>query len=185
MDCGVTGCPNIVAIAARSRPLKALADWALATENPAIRAPATGFESIPLRRLGARGAYSQHSPCARWQALSGIVTADRALANALEFFEAQLPMQTSRSPRGRTGALHRQAVARAMALAWRQLTGQKECQVQRPAPGCDRHYVRTSPQRAKFGIGDKDGGGPQRGRESLGPNREPSKQTAHNHSIGA
>src|SRR5438270_2743800 len=94
-------------------------------------------------------------------------------------------MQTSRSPRGRTGALHRQAVARAMALAWRQLTGQKECQVQRPAPGCDRHYVRTSPQRAKFGIGDKDGGGPQRGRESLGPNREPSKQMAHNHSIGA
>jgi hypothetical protein len=59
----------------------------------------------------------------RWQALSGIVTADRALEKALAFFQSQIPMRSSRSPRGRTGALHKQAVARAMALAWRQLTG--------------------------------------------------------------
>ena len=59
----------------------------------------------------------------RWQALSAIVTADRALEKALAFFQSRIPMQTSRSPRGRTGALHIQAVARAMALAWRQLTG--------------------------------------------------------------
>src|SRR5271166_6783624 len=46
-----------------------------------------------------------------------------------------------------------------LASADRTPAGQKERQVPRPAPGCDRHYLRTSPQRAKFGIGDKDGGG--------------------------
>jgi hypothetical protein len=59
----------------------------------------------------------------RWQALSAVVAADRALEQALALFQAQIPAKTSRSPRGRTGKLHNQAVARAMALAWRQLTG--------------------------------------------------------------
>jgi hypothetical protein len=68
-------------------------------------------------------AISISSESTRWQALSGIVMADRALEKALAFFQSQIPMQTRRSPRGRTGALHKQAVARAMALAWRQLTG--------------------------------------------------------------
>jgi hypothetical protein len=56
----------------------------------------------------------------RWQALYAVLVADRALEKALTRFQAA---KTSRSPRGRTGALHNQAVARAMALAWRQLTG--------------------------------------------------------------
>jgi hypothetical protein len=63
------------------------------------------------------------SDSTRWQALAAIATADRALENALTLFQSRIPMQTSRSPRGRTGALHNQAVARATALAWRQLTG--------------------------------------------------------------
>jgi hypothetical protein len=57
-----------------------------------------------------------------WQALSAVVAADRALEKALAFFQAQIPAK-SHSPSGRTGALHNQAVARAIALAWRQLTG--------------------------------------------------------------
>jgi hypothetical protein len=59
----------------------------------------------------------------RWWALSAVVVADRALEKALALFRAQSPAKTSRSPRGRTGELHNQAVARAMAHAWRQLTG--------------------------------------------------------------
>jgi len=68
-------------------------------------------------------AISLSSGSTRWQALSAIVRADRALEKALEVFQSQIPMETSRSPRGRTGALHNQAVARTMVLAWRQLTG--------------------------------------------------------------
>jgi hypothetical protein len=59
----------------------------------------------------------------RWQALSAVVVADRALERALALFQTEIPAKASRSPRGRTGALHNQAVARAMAHAWRQLTG--------------------------------------------------------------
>ena len=59
----------------------------------------------------------------RWQALYAVLVADRALEKALALFQAQIPAKTSRSPRGRAGKLHNQAVARAMALAWRQLTG--------------------------------------------------------------
>jgi hypothetical protein len=59
----------------------------------------------------------------RWQALYAVLVADRALEKALALFQTEIPAKTSRSPRGRTGALHNQAVARALALAWRQLTG--------------------------------------------------------------
>ena len=58
----------------------------------------------------------------RWQPLYAILTAERALETALVVFRAQNPAK-GRSPRGRIGALHNQAVTRAMALAWRQLTG--------------------------------------------------------------
>jgi hypothetical protein len=57
-----------------------------------------------------------------WQALSAVLVADRTLEKALALFQTEIPAKTSRSPRGRTGALHNQAVARALALAWRQLT---------------------------------------------------------------
>jgi hypothetical protein len=58
-----------------------------------------------------------------WQALYAVLTAERALEKALALFQSQIPVKTSHSPRGRTGALHNQAVARAMAGAWRHLTG--------------------------------------------------------------
>jgi hypothetical protein len=58
-----------------------------------------------------------------WQALSAVLAAERSLERALALFESRIPVNTIRSPRGRTGALHNQAVARAMAGAWRQLTG--------------------------------------------------------------
>jgi hypothetical protein len=56
-----------------------------------------------------------------WWALDAVLTAERALDKALELFRS-IPKPTG-SSRGRTGALHNQAVARAMASAWRQLTG--------------------------------------------------------------
>jgi hypothetical protein len=70
------------------------------------------IEAVSIRNNGAR-----------WQALYAIVEAERTLKKALGLFQAQIPAKTAPSARGRTGALHIQAVARAMALAWRQLTG--------------------------------------------------------------
>jgi hypothetical protein len=58
-----------------------------------------------------------------WQALHAVFSAEHALENALAIFQSQIPRKTSRSPRGRAGALHIQAVARAMANAWRVVTG--------------------------------------------------------------
>jgi len=58
----------------------------------------------------------------RWKAFRAVLTAERASENALEFFGRQSDVKARRPPRGRTGALHIQAVARAMALAWRRLT---------------------------------------------------------------
>jgi hypothetical protein len=58
-----------------------------------------------------------------WQALNAVLSAERALGNALAMFRSQVPVATGRSPRGRTGALHIQAVTRALAGAWRELTG--------------------------------------------------------------
>jgi hypothetical protein len=59
----------------------------------------------------------------RWQALYAVMVAERALDKALALFQSQIPVRTSHLPRGRVGALHYQAVARAMAVAWRRLTG--------------------------------------------------------------
>jgi hypothetical protein len=59
----------------------------------------------------------------RWQALYAVLTAERALKEALRLFATVAPESTPYVPRGRIGALHKQAVARTMALAWRQLTG--------------------------------------------------------------
>ena len=66
-------------------------------------------------------AISNDSDC--WQALYAVLMAERALEKALALFPSQVPVKNHRSPRGRTGALHNQAVARAMAGAWRELTG--------------------------------------------------------------
>jgi hypothetical protein len=63
------------------------------------------------------------NPDNKWKALEAVVSAERALGKALAIFRSQVSVQTNRSPRGRTGALHIQAVARAMAGAWRVLTG--------------------------------------------------------------
>jgi hypothetical protein len=54
-----------------------------------------------------------------WEALEAVFIAEHALQKALPIFQSQ----TTRLPRGRAGALHFQAVARAMANAWRVLTG--------------------------------------------------------------
>lgn len=58
-----------------------------------------------------------------WQALQEILIAERALSKAGELFKAQTPATPSRSPRGRTGELRTQAIAHALAGAWRELTG--------------------------------------------------------------
>ena len=79
--------------------------------------PATGLSRDDIEAIATSNTGD------RWQALSAVVAADRALEKALALFQAQIPAKTGRLPRGRTGALHNQATARAMALAWRQLTG--------------------------------------------------------------
>jgi hypothetical protein len=58
-----------------------------------------------------------------WEALSEVHSAQHALESALVKFQSVNREQTPRSARGRTGALHIQAVARTMATAWRVLTG--------------------------------------------------------------
>lgn len=58
-----------------------------------------------------------------WEARQEILFAERHLKKALDFFKAQPRVKTSSSPRGRSGDLRTQAVARAMAGAWRELTG--------------------------------------------------------------
>jgi hypothetical protein len=58
----------------------------------------------------------------RWYAaLSAVLLAEGAIDDALQLFELQT--QARSSPRGRTGALHYQALTRALARAWRVLTG--------------------------------------------------------------
>jgi len=57
-----------------------------------------------------------------WQAISVVFSVEHDLENALAMLRSQTSTKTD-SPRGRTGALHIQAVARALALAWRELTG--------------------------------------------------------------
>lgn len=57
------------------------------------------------------------------QAVYRVFCAERDLEDALAIFRSQTPKKTGSSPRGRTGALHIQAAARALALAWRKLTG--------------------------------------------------------------
>jgi hypothetical protein len=59
----------------------------------------------------------------RWKALYAVVSAERALETALAWFQSQVAVETGRSRGGRTGALHIQAVARALAGAWHALTG--------------------------------------------------------------
>jgi hypothetical protein len=58
-----------------------------------------------------------------WEAIYAVLSAEHELQNALAKFRSQIAVKTSRSPRGPTGALHIQAVARALAGAWRLLTG--------------------------------------------------------------
>jgi hypothetical protein len=61
---------------------------------------------------------------AHWEAFGAVFAAEHALEKALPIFRSQ----TTRLPRGRTGALDVQAVARAMATAWRVLTGRLPAQ---------------------------------------------------------
>jgi hypothetical protein len=78
---------------------------------------ATGLSRDDIEGLSV----SRDSP--RWQALSAIATADRALEKALALLQSPIAIQTGRLRRGRAGRLHMQAIARAMARAWRRLTG--------------------------------------------------------------
>ena len=57
-----------------------------------------------------------------WEALNLVCSAEHALGNALALFRSRPPGKP-RSIRGPAGALHIQTVARAMADAWRALTG--------------------------------------------------------------
>lgn len=58
-----------------------------------------------------------------WEALGAVFSAEHDLEKALALFRSQIPKKPSRWSRGRAGALHIQAIARAMANAWRVLTG--------------------------------------------------------------
>jgi hypothetical protein len=58
-----------------------------------------------------------------WEAIYAVLSAEHELQHALAKFRSQNAEKTSRSSGGRTGALHIQAVARALAGAWRLLTG--------------------------------------------------------------
>ena len=58
-----------------------------------------------------------------WEALGAVFSAEHDLEKALAIFRSQIPKKSSRWSRGRAGALHTQAIARAMASAWRVLTG--------------------------------------------------------------
>ena len=57
------------------------------------------------------------------EAHHNVLLAERHLKKALDFFEAQPRVKSSSSPRGRSGELRTQAIARAMAGAWHELTG--------------------------------------------------------------
>ncbi len=76
---------------------------------------ATGLPRDDIEALSEQGD--------RWKAIYAVLSAERALETALAMFQSQVAAQTSRSQRGRAGALHILAVARAMASAWRVLTG--------------------------------------------------------------
>jgi hypothetical protein len=56
-------------------------------------------------------------------ALYAVLLAEQQVGIALQLFEAQTSETSRSSPRGRTGALHNQALARALARAWQVLTG--------------------------------------------------------------
>ena len=60
-----------------------------------------------------------------WQALYAVLSAEHDLQIALAKFRSQIAGKTSRSPRGPTGALHIQAVARALARADRIPAGEE------------------------------------------------------------
>jgi hypothetical protein len=64
-----------------------------------------------------------HTGDRRNDALYAVLLAEEALGDALKLFEPRTSEQARSSPRGRTGALHNQALARALARAWRVLTG--------------------------------------------------------------
>lgn len=59
-----------------------------------------------------------------WQAISAVYSAEHDLQTALAIFRSQPPSTTAPLRRGPIGALHIQAVAGALARAWRVLTGQ-------------------------------------------------------------
>jgi hypothetical protein len=58
-----------------------------------------------------------------WQALYAVLTAERDLEKALALFQSEVSGKSGRSRSGRTGELQYQAIARATAGAWRELTG--------------------------------------------------------------
>jgi hypothetical protein len=74
-------------------------------------------------RLAAEDIEALSEQGGKWAALYEVLSADRALHKALDWFIAEIPQQSRLARGGRTGALDVQALTRAMALAWRNLTG--------------------------------------------------------------
>jgi hypothetical protein len=64
-----------------------------------------------------------HTTDERNAALYALLVAEQELANALQFFERPIVAKSRLFPRGPTGRLHIQALARALARAWSVLTG--------------------------------------------------------------
>jgi hypothetical protein len=77
---------------------------------------ATSWSREDIEGLSNKDAY--------WEAFEAVFAAEHALEKALPIFRSR----TTRLPRGRIGGLHIQAVARAMATAWRVLTGRLPAQ---------------------------------------------------------
>ncbi len=76
---------------------------------------ASGLSRDDIGALSVKGS--------RWKGLWRLVSAELALKDALESFaQLQVP-EIRRSPRGKRGSLQIQAVTRALASAWRILTG--------------------------------------------------------------
>jgi hypothetical protein len=115
---GLTLGPDVFRARSAGRPLVdpvLEVKGALGRIGTVIRATGLTREDIEAIALSNQGDW--------WQALDAVLSAERALGKALALFRSQIPAKTRRSPRGRTGALHIQAVARALASAWRELTG--------------------------------------------------------------
>ena len=93
----------------------------------------------------------RHAADERYAALYAVRVAEQELANALKFFDRPLDSKRRLFPRGRTGRLHSQALARALVRAWSVLTGRL------PAKNNAKfHALLTAAGRTVFGSAFKE-----------------------------